>query len=1095
MPDFADIEQFKSSLNAVAREEEILEERGEVLEDVAPPEEGLSDDLSMLLGDAEDVGTSDAAVDDFSDLGDLVVPDVEEAATESPPEIAGDAGPSEDDSGIDAFDIDGIFPEEESTAAPAESAPEETAVSDIEAEITDAFDGLDFTSEDAEPEAAEAEEPETPAAEQEQPFAEESVEGISEEEYGGLTEGFEGFDDVEGIESESIAESEPDVDDIPADADVLGDLSFEEPSTEDTELSEVDIPRETDDGLDDFTLPEGLDFEDVIEEEGPPAAEPGAGDFEVDDSEIEDVEADEFDAETSGTEKGEAEEFTVPEEFAFDEEPAAEAEEAPLDEVPADVEEAASEAAASGEEAFELPEEFTFEDDEAGIDTGPEAEEEPEAQSAGTDGSFGEEAETVSEPDEVGEDDFELDDFSLGDIGEQFGITDEETAETAPAEEELNPALAISAELPAEEMELQLSDEEFEDLQTTLSGLPRNLRIIIEELIGEQQLSGENLDTLVDALVTGRSPKEIAVITGRITGQRISIPEQYEKKTGVEFEAEIGTFAYTFKHNILPILRTLIISLAAVGIIGLLLYQLAYRPIRAAVLYNRGYNELTEGRFLPANDNFYRATDSWKMKKRFYQYADGFTEMNRDDLAAEKYEELLASYPNDRRGILDYANFEIYERARYQHAEDLLDSILAKDLDNYDALLLNGDMNMVWALEDPSRYEQARLSYATLIQEYGNRDQLLFRMLRYFIRTDNMSEVLSLKDYFQESEKIEIDPSIYAELGGYLVTNDTLSDVQSVLFRAMEADTNLPEIHYNLARFFKKVERPTEERKALINAYRLLTGEDKRTVEHEKMLIDTINRQGEAYYNNQEFLDAEKKYIEAISLYEDGLERNRLTPDSQFGKVYSNLGDIYYYISGDYSSAGIDYRKAEQNGYNPPVLKYKIGAIEYLDDNFEDALLRFHTAAGDYSTNVNLMYSTANAFFNRNDYGAAQGYYLHVLDILETQRRNIPILRIDERRDHRALVENLMKVNNNLGVTLYYLSRQTGDTKKVSQGLVNLTRSSELYDQLSRDDETLVRSVSKNLSFINMRAILYPESEFGLEIYRNVPRDFVELEF
>ena len=49
MPRLEDIEQFKSDLNALGHEPSILAERGERLEDVAVPEQGLDEDLDALL--------------------------------------------------------------------------------------------------------------------------------------------------------------------------------------------------------------------------------------------------------------------------------------------------------------------------------------------------------------------------------------------------------------------------------------------------------------------------------------------------------------------------------------------------------------------------------------------------------------------------------------------------------------------------------------------------------------------------------------------------------------------------------------------------------------------------------------------------------------------------------------------------------------------------------------------------------------------------------------------------------------------------------------------------------------------------------------
>jgi tetratricopeptide (TPR) repeat protein len=242
-------------------------------------------------------------------------------------------------------------------------------------------------------------------------------------------------------------------------------------------------------------------------------------------------------------------------------------------------------------------------------------------------------------------------------------------------------------------------------------------------------------------------------------------------------------------------------------------------------------------------------------------------------------------------------------------------------------------------------------------------------------------------------------------------------------------------------------------------------------------------------------LEAEKKLVEAMELYEDALRRDRVSPEAQFGEIYSNLGDIYYYVSADFDVALTDYLSAERNGYSSPDLYYKIGNIRYIREEFEGALLRMYQAAGDYSANLNLMYATANTLFRRGNYAAAQGYYLHIVDILEARRKNIEILRPEERPDHRALIENLQKVYNNLGVAVYNISQQTGEESKVSTSLVYLMRSSEFFDRLARNQETMVRPQSKNLAYLNTRSILYPLPDFELELYNPLPRDMQDLDF
>ena len=1082
MPNLQDIEQFKTELDAVGNEAEILAERGESIGEVPLPEEGLSEDLSELLGNtlAEEEAPPqetepDFAVDDLGDLGDAEISeeeltegfetevpsiDPEAPSDEVPPEPA--AG-EESDAGVEEdfdLDLDDIFTDE---TAPDEAFEEpvfdesstepepEPVPSDTDLEFADAFGDLD----ESEPESEEQ--------------IDDDFTGISEAEYAGLTDN---IPEEEAPEPEEETPESEEIDDfaLPAefslDEEGTEELPSEEPFENDSEITDEAF----DTGVEAPEIPETSE-EELDFDESEPVTEDET--FELpDDTEFED-----FDQPSEGPSEEIGEELgDESTEFAFEEEDI-EGFEVPSEEPG---------------ESVEIPEEFAV-DGESEF----EAADEPEQEEA----ELGEELDGA---DEIDEDSFDLDDFSLGDLGEQFGAVDESEAEMPETEEDLNPALAVDEEVQLADEAFSLTDEQFEAVQHTLGTLPINLRIIIENAIGEGELEGANLESLMDALVRGRSPKDIASLTGRLTGQRISIPSQYEKRTGLEFEAEIGTFAYALRYNILPVLRTVGIGILIAGLLTFLGYRFLYRPIKANMMYNQGIEAIENGGYIPGNELFARGQGLWQKKSRYYQYAEKFVEQNRDDLAAQKYEQLLFRYPDDKKGILDFAKLETYERAAYEDAEGLLNRLLStsKHMNDYQALIQAGDNYMEWAREDWDKYEAARSRYATILDIYGPSDEVMFRMLRYFVRTDRQEEVIDLKNYFRALPKLKVEPAAFAELGGYLVTKaeatgdrSYLEDVREILLSALDADTGSAETHYQLARFFRNTKERLAEDRALDNAFKILKANSRRTQHQDQVLVDTMNRQGEVKYANQEFLEAERKFTDAIALYESGLLADRLLPEAEFGRAYSNLGDLHYYISGDFDAALSSYQNAEATEYSPPDLKYKMGYIHYLNENFDESLLHFYRSAGTYSSNVNLMYATANNLYQRNLFDSAQGYYLHVLNMLETQRKNIEFIRPEERADHRALLENLMKVYNNLGVTLVKLSERSGDEAKVSQALVNFTRSSDFFDRLTRDRETLVRTESKNLAFLNTRTVLYPESDFPPEIYKSLPRDMMDLEF
>jgi hypothetical protein len=737
--------------------------------------------------------------------------------------------------------------------------------------------------------------------------------------------------------------------------------------------------------------------------------------------------------------------------------------------------------------------------------------------------------------------DLNLDQFSLPESAEQFGLPEaavsKPDAGPAPAArprgaERARPAKkarpaeraprpqprAPSVQAGVGEGEIELTPEQFAQLKRVLESLPRNLKIAVQDLIGEGAVSGADLSALINLLLQGAAAQEIATLAGRISGKRIRIPAGYEKKTGAAFEAEQRTFAYAFRENFLPLLRVVAITLLAGGLFGFLGYNYVYRPLFAYSNYRAGYAQIGNDRFVIANEKFDRATKVWPLKRWYYSYAEAFAAKRQYLLAERKYDDLLKAYPGDRRGILDYARMESTRLADYEKADSLLKQILDAHMYDYDALLASGDNLLLWAERDTAKYESARLAYAMLLSKYGTRDELLFRMLRYFIRTNKGEEVERLRAYYATQPEVKIDASVFAELGGYLVDHRRLDYAQQVLFRADKNQPNMWEVHYNLARYYRIVDSPGDEKKALDAAATLLErtkSSDPVTRRRLTVEIDTHTRRGEYYYREQQYLPAQAELQKAVGLVESNQRMKLIGKDRIFGRPYAVLGDLSYWITGDLQNAAQQYRKAIDNSYTGAELTYKIGYVQYSQKDYKSALESF-TAAEDASAYPsanetlppaaetgapvitrpagqppqNLLYALGDTFFQRGDYFAAQGYFLRALERLETRRAALGILHPEDRPDDRALLDSLVKVNNNLGVTMYRLAERTGDRKKRSEALVYLSTANEIASSLARSPDTVRRSEDRALPWLNMRGILYPVTEFVLQPYFQLPKDF-----
>ena len=1128
MPSRQDIQNFDKILTTLGNEPAIAARRGEEIEEVPEPEEGLSEDISALLGEDFDAGAGapegeaePQSMDELFAAGEEAE-DAEEAGEADEEFLRDFAASMQEEGGEEGGEPDAQAPAEEGAAGPSEedlfgdiSLPEEDFSGELPSEA--APEGGDAGQEVEEPEEifgfpeeewpgmAEEEGGEEGPEEQAPAEAEEAADVAEPEEFGDLGDFGDLFDEEFAEPEEGAAAGSQ-----PAQAEEAEQAEQAEggpgplPGTE-GEVPEAEEPEEFGD-LGDF----GDLFDEESAESGEAAAagdQPGQAEAAEQAEETEgppDVfgEAEPFEENPfEGVEiGGEFEEAAGADERAgAGEEGAGEgAEELESFDFDTDFGEFEEGAGESG--GFDIPEGFeeVLEEGPEGVEGGGAAESGSGVPQSEDEFSFDESEFEEAEPGtEDLEDVGEVDEFSLGDFGAEFGVIEEE--EEAEREAELNPALDVSGNPPEAvdraAADVELTEEEFTSLQRSLGNLPLNIKLAVEQIIGENRGGADQVERLVRMLVADESPRAIADYAGKILGKELRVPKGYEKRTGVAFEQERGSFAYRFRENIVPILRLVGAALLVIGLISFLGYRYIYRPLYARSLYEQGLGDVRAERYTQANDKFGRAVDVWRVKKRYYQFAEAFTGKRQYSLAVQKYEQLLSHYPLDKKGILDYAHLESAILADYQKAQSLLESYLDRHMFDYEALMASGDNYMAWAEEEPSHYEDARKAYATLLEQYGDRDELLMKMLSYFIATDNEKQVTYLKNVFQDDPRANIDPLVYAQLGGYLIDKNELGDVSEILMRALRKNDKLPEIHYQLARYYQRADDPTSERRALRNTRTLLEALEPLSKSRTAILIDTYRRMAENAYGREEYLTAQQNYTRGIRRFEEARQANVLKPKREFGALYAGLGDIFYYQSKDFDGALEQYNKAEANGYKTKALNYKQGYVYYRNGQYDQAIDRFFDAAGTYTSNRNILYAEANTLYQKGNYFAAQGYYLDLLDRLHNERSKIGTLLLNEDPEHRALVDYLIKVNNNLGVTSYRLYQRSSDPQKLTDAEVYLKNSTEDSVNLNRSDTTGARAQSVDLAYLNLRYVLYPETDYRLQLYGDLPLDLEDLQF
>jgi hypothetical protein len=655
--------------------------------------------------------------------------------------------------------------------------------------------------------------------------------------------------------------------------------------------------------------------------------------------------------------------------------------------------------------------------------------------------------------------------------------------------------------------EIKLSEAELARLQKTLSGYPLNLRIACEEIIAEEVVEPEKLSKLIRHLINGSPAKETALLAGHILGRIISIPKGFEKSSGEALEAEQASFAYIFVHNFLPILRLLGVIAVLVVSLFFLIYTFIYLPGKAESIYKQGYERIFAGEYQQANVRFSEAFDTHRKKDWFYKYAEAFRDERQYIYAEQKYDELLRYYFRDKKGILDYANLETYYLRNYAKADSLLRRQLLDYAPNdYDGLLAVGDNSLIWGEVDPSKYEDARYAFARVMDKYGWKDPVVERMMLYFIRTDDLGQVIYLRQWFDENKKRKMSANTLAELGGYFldkqleevrgVPNEYLEyidRVRDLLQEAIQGNPALPESYYHLARYYNRLSGVEEERSALEYAIRAFDNAPEESIRRLNYRIDTHQRYADLLINSREFIPAEEQLVRGINLYEDAISRRLMSRSPQYGRLYSGLGDLEYFTKiGDMEAALRFYRRAEQNGYAPPEMQYRMGSAYYQLEDWRNALEYLFTASSSLPLNDRVLFALGNTALKRGDYFASNGYYNRLINILEGQRVRLPSLLPSDRPDYLELAERLMMARNNAGVACEMLAAQTGNRSYITRAMALYAEAERAWDSRTRDPASMIRSGSTPLPYLNMRNALYPRAEYEPQIFIRIDREASE---
>ena len=650
-----------------------------------------------------------------------------------------------------------------------------------------------------------------------------------------------------------------------------------------------------------------------------------------------------------------------------------------------------------------------------------------------------------------------------------------------------------------------LSDEQYAKFIKNLSSYPLNVRIAVEELVVKNEFTDEAEFEIIKKVLKKVSARQLAAELEKMLDISIPVPRDFERRTAEEYEAYKQSFQYQLKNKIIP---GAIVSVAAV-IVCFFLFEFAknfiYKPARASMLYKQGYALLESEDFPQSETKFNEATKYSLQRKWFFNYARGYRNHKQYIRAEQMYKNILYCFNHDKTGGLEYAAMELNDLANYEKVENiLLRQVLDFHVNDQDGILLLGDNYLEWATEkDSSKFDDARRCYSDLIQLYGNNsskmDLFSSRMMRYFIRTDNLLEVLTLKERFYPRKK-SLSAEDWTDLSGYLLEKlygplapadeylrSKIEDVKDMLVTAVKADSSNPVAHYNIAKYYINTNNSFYAKSSLNNAINAFEKTESHKRKDIYRFIDAYRLLGEEYTQEADYLKAMESYTSGISLFTNENIGRGLEGNSDIGKLYSDYGDIEYFVAGNMDGALESYQDAIDNDYDRGEIRYKIGFIQYGKKNYSDAIGSFMKASEDFSDDPNLLLAMGNTLSLKNDNYVAQSYYQRLLNQLNAEKEQKGILFPQVRKDEAEVVDKFLKVSNNLGVTLYRLARRTGNSAMNAQAMVNFQNSLRAWDSMTRNQQSMTRLGGSNLAEQNIKYVIHPTPEYEPAIYTEIP--------
>ena len=645
-----------------------------------------------------------------------------------------------------------------------------------------------------------------------------------------------------------------------------------------------------------------------------------------------------------------------------------------------------------------------------------------------------------------------------------------------------------------------LTDKEYEAFLRNLKDYPLNLRIEIEKFIVGDEFKDEVVYDVIQKVIKKVSARHLASHLEKLLDINIPVPREFERRTVAQYEEYKKSAEYQLKNRIIPAAIIGLLSACILFLIFLFAKNFIYIPAKANSIYKEGYALLEAGAYPQSEELFDEASSYQRQKRWFFKYAEGYSNHKQYERARLVYQSGLRYFNHDKKMGLKYAEMELYQLRNYENAENVVRrEVLDYHINDKDGMLLLGDIFLEWGSDkDPRKLDEAYEVYSDIISLYGQKDPYLARLLRYYIRTDDLRNVLQLKDYFYPRKK-SLGGQDLVELSGYLLDKVSgniapadekllvyIEDVRELLERAVKLAPEIPESTYNMGLYFLNSKNYIPAKEWLLLSLDAFEKYPFRTKARVLNHINAYRLLGDIGMEDEEYIEAEEFYRKGISLFEEekaaGLQGNK-----NVGKLYASLGDLCYFITGDFDEALKSYKVSVDTDNDTASIRYKMGYIYYTQKEYTEAVNAFIKTVEGKPNDTHALLALGNTLSIRGDNYAAQGYYERLMVLLENQRVRYNIMLPQVNEVHGDIVNVYLMASNNLGVTQYRLAQQIGDSSLNGEALANFTVSLRAWDALTRNPETMIRLPGSNLAERNIAYMTAPLSEYEPAIYMEIP--------